>query len=239
MTTPGPRRAPSASSVAVFAVLALLGGAFWGLLSGWFGGRPAVARTGREPPLRVERSTGSPLSAPTFALPDLGVVPDFQLKASDGARVGRADLDGRPWAVEFIFTTCAGQCPLMSAQLARLQQAIPEGSRARIISITVDPGHDTPEVLRGYAARFGARPERWLLLTGDATEIYRLAAEGFHLGAGVNPAPRPPGGDGPFFHSSRVVLVDGEGHIRSYYEGTDPANIDRLGRDLRRLGPGT
>jgi protein SCO1/2 len=168
-------------------------------------------------------------------LPVLGQVPDFALVNSDGAAVRRADLDGAPWVAGFIFTTCSGICPIMSNHMARVQNGLPDESRAHLVSITVDPRHDTPEVLAAYARRFGARPGRWLFLTGESEAIYRLAGEGFHLAAGELPEWDPVMDDGPFFHSSRLSLVDAEGRIRGYYEGTEPGQVDLLQQHLARL----
>jgi protein SCO1/2 len=168
-------------------------------------------------------------------LPVLGQVPDFSLVRSDGSEVRRTDLDGAPWVAGFIFTTCSGICPIMSNQMARVQKGLPEDSPVHLVSITVDPRHDTPEVLSAYARRFGARPDRWYFLTGKSELIYRLAGEGFHLAAGELAEWDPIMDDGPFFHSSRLSLVDAEGRIRGYYDGTEPGQVNRLQQDLKRL----
>jgi len=168
-------------------------------------------------------------------LPILGEVPDFSLVDSDGMTVTARDLEGTPWVANFIFTRCAGVCPLMSGQMERLQEQLPEDSAVRLLSFTVDPVRDTPEVLRAYAERFHARPERWQFVTGEPKEIYALAKDGFHLGAGELPDYNPEKDDGPFFHSTRLVLVDAHRRIRGYYEGTESVQVDRLQQDLAFL----
>ena len=115
-------------------------------------------------------------------LPVYGALPDFALVERSGRPVRRSDLEGKIWVASFIFTNCADECPLMSAELTRLQADVAAMEDIRLVSITVDPERDTPAVLSQYAERFTADPERWLFLTGDKEAIYRLARDGFHLG---------------------------------------------------------
>lgn len=110
-----------------------------------------------------------------------GEVPDFALLERSGQPVTKAALLGKVWIVDFIFTQCVDVCPLASSRMAELQEAFASEEDVRLVSITVDPVHDTAEVLTQYAERLGAHPERWLFLTGDKARIYRLAQEGFHL----------------------------------------------------------
>lgn len=161
--------------------------------------------------------------------PVLGQVPPFSLLDSGGRTVTLDDLRGRPWVADFIFTRCGGACPAMTARMAALRRQAP--GDVVFVSITVDPVHDTPEVLGGYARRVGAGPD-WLFLTGERDHLYRLAIEGFKLGVEEVPPERLPQGDGPFLHSSHFVLVDGSGRLRGYYDSTDETALDRLRRDL-------
>jgi cytochrome oxidase Cu insertion factor (SCO1/SenC/PrrC family) len=112
----------------------------------------------------------------------LAAVPDFVLRERSGQPVSKADLLGKVWIVNFIFTQCVEECPLAISLMARLQEAFTTEADVRLVSITVDPEHDTPEVLREYAESVGAHPQRWLFLTGEKERIYRLAREGFRLG---------------------------------------------------------
>jgi protein SCO1/2 len=211
--------------VTLVAVLLLIAGAVWA----WRARerRPTFSSDGEVPALTAMSSDQG--------LPVLGEVPDFSLIRSDGAAVKAQDLDGAPWVAGFIFTTCAGVCPLMSSQMEGLQNELPPDSPVRLLSITVDPAHDTAEVLQAYAERFHAQPERWLFVTGEPEAIYNLARDGFHLGAGELPDYDPERDDGPFFHSSRLALVDGKRRIRGYYEGTESDQVQRLQRDLELL----
>lgn len=105
----------------------------------------------------------------------------------------------------------------------------------RLVSITVDPKRDTPKVLSEYADRFGANPERWLFLTGEKEAIYRLAQDGFRLGAAEIPSEKRPASGVTHTHSPRFVLVDRKSVIRGYYTSTDGDTMVRLRRDLRTL----
>ena len=162
------------------------------------------------------------------ALPVYGQVPAFALIDHRGQPVSQETLRGTPWIADFIFTRCAGQCPMMSAQMATIASAVPQG--VRLISITVDPSWDTPEVLTRYAETY-ATDARWLFVTGDPEAIRRLCQEGFRLSVSEDGASARE----PITHSTRLVLVDRQGRIRGYYEATDEAAVRQLRRDLRRV----
>jgi cytochrome oxidase Cu insertion factor (SCO1/SenC/PrrC family) len=130
--------------------------------------------------LRVSFENASRLAAND--LPRLWDVPDFALIERSGQSVTRADLLGKVWIASIIFTRCAEECPLVSNHMARLQATFAAEPDVRLVSITVDPAYDTPEVLTRYAQSFAAQPQRWLFLTGDKATIYRLVREGFRLG---------------------------------------------------------
>ena len=116
------------------------------------------------------------------ALKPLWKAPDFALTERSGQVLTTADLLGKVWIANFIFTRCADTCPLGSSRMAQLQKAFAAEEDVRLVSITVDPAHDTPEVLARYAEKIGAHPQRWLFLTGSKDRIYRLAREGFRMG---------------------------------------------------------
>ena len=164
--------------------------------------------------------------------PVLGSVPAFTLVNRDGRTIRRADLAGSPWIANFIFTRCPASCPMMTSRMARLERELPRDLEMRLVSISVDPEHDTPEVLQRYAASFKA-PARWLFLTGDGGQIYRLSKEGFKLG--VDAAPSGAKTAEPILHSTRFVLVDGEGRIRGYYDAFDKESMKGLRRDLEAI----
>jgi cytochrome oxidase Cu insertion factor (SCO1/SenC/PrrC family) len=124
---------------------------------------------------------GQRAQRPLEGLTVLGTVPDFSLIQRDGRRVTLADLRGKVWIANFIYTHCTDTCPLQSARMARLQERLRDEPDVRFVSITVDPELDTPEVLSEYANRFGADRDRWLFLTGEKRALYALAVEGFRL----------------------------------------------------------
>jgi len=165
--------------------------------------------------------------------PRLGALPDFRLTERSGRPLSLADLRGRPWVADFIFTQCGGACPAMTARMARLRREVP--ADVPFVSFTVDPAHDTPEVLSRYAATFRA-DESWRFVTGGQKDLYELSVGGFKLAAMEVPAGGPAaGGDGPFLHSSKFVLVDGEGVIRGYYDSTDEQAMRTLVADASAL----
>ena len=168
-------------------------------------------------------------------LPVIQEVPAFALTHHDGSTVTAEDFRGAPWVADFIFTRCPAICPRMTSQMKRVADAL--GQPFRIASFSVDPVHDTPEVLRDYAAKHGAG-EGWYFLTGETDAIYTLCREGFLLAIDASPPPDAPADDGPILHSNRLVLVDAESRIRGYYDPFDEDELQRLVEDARRLQAG-
>jgi protein SCO1/2 len=186
----------------------------------------AVAALGTALALRSLR--GAP-EAPRYS-----TLPAFHLTERSGRPVSSADLHGRTWIADFIFTQCGGVCPAMTARMARLRREVP--ASVTLVSFTVDPAHDTPEVLTRYGAGFGAG-EDWLFVTGAQKDLYDLSVGGFKLAALEVPEGERAAadGDGPFLHSSKFTLVDGDGVIRGYYDSTDEAAMRALAADASAL----
>ncbi len=126
--------------------------------------------------------TRSDAVTPGPNLPVYSVLPDFRLLERSGQPFGLSDLRGKVWVANLFFAHCTDACPLETAEMARLQAEFAGEPDLRLVSISVDPERDTPEVLARYADRKGADPERWLFLTGHKETIHRLAREGFKLG---------------------------------------------------------
>lgn len=168
-------------------------------------------------------------------LPVFSSLPRFSLTASTGQPFSSDDLKGQPYIVDFIFSRCAGPCPLMSAKLSKLQVATADTPQVKLVSISVDPLADTPEVLAEYAAQYKADPARWFFLTGAVEPIYTLVEQGFKLPVekSLDPAKAAPGD--LIIHSTRFVLVDGQGQIRGYYDSEVPSFEVTLLKDLRTL----
>lgn len=152
------------------------------------------------------------------ALPVLGAVADFTLTNQLGQAVHLGDLQGKAWVADVVFTRCAGPCPRMSQQMSQLQAAVPATSQARFITLTTDPGYDTPEVLRRYAQRYGANPDRWWFLTGDKLELARLATASLKLAALEKPPQTRQDAADLFIHSTIFVVVDRQGRLRAAVE---------------------
>ena len=161
-----------------------------------------------------------------------GDVPRFGLTERSGDSVTLESLRGKVWVASFIFTRCSGQCPLLCSELREIQNKFRFKDKFRLLSISVDPVHDTPQALRLYADRFSADPYKWLFLTGGATEVQSLIQHGFRLASGGEGD--DPGAD-DIVHSSKLVLVDAWGRIRGYYDGTDRGSIKTLMKDARGL----
>jgi cytochrome oxidase Cu insertion factor (SCO1/SenC/PrrC family) len=167
-------------------------------------------------------------------LPDYGTLPNFSLVERSGREIQAQDLAGAPWFADFIYTTCEGVCPKLSAEMAKLARRIGTPSRVKLVSFSVDPLKDTPEALREYATRFQASPDDWLFLTGEVHALRKLIRNGFHL-AVVDPPADEPKFAGIITHSEKIVLVDASGRIRRYYDGGEDGWIDQALGDLTRL----
>ena len=183
----------------------------------------------------VTRPRTAPL--PTTTNPEFtAVIPPFSLTERGGKTVTNADLLGKVWVASFVFTRCSGPCPAVTATVARLQAEFKNEPDVRLVTFTVDPERDDVKELKAYAERFSADPEKWLFLTGPEPAIQSLMQDGFKLGR-VKKAGAAPGDE--FDHSTRLVVVDGEGVARGYFDGMapekgrgDPAAFDA---GIRRL----
>jgi protein SCO1 len=164
-----------------------------------------------------------------------GDMPAFELRDQTGAVVTQDALRGHVVIASFIFTRCPTVCPLMTMKMRRVQdRTMDERDGIKLISFSVDPTHDTPEVLAAYAAGHGADPARWRFLTGDA-EVIRRIADGLMLALEVRG--QLPNGAPDVVHAEHFVLLDTELRIRGYYDTSDAPRIERMLRDARRLLP--
>jgi cytochrome oxidase Cu insertion factor (SCO1/SenC/PrrC family) len=175
------------------------------------------------------------VESPTH-IDDFGPVGDFSLTDQNGSRVSRADLMGKVWVASFVFTRCNTVCPMVSGAMASLQDSLGGQPNVMLITLSVDPDHDQPAVLREYAKRFHADSRRWLFLTGDRAPIYRLIRDSFHLGVEQTPpSARTEGNE--VTHSTKLAVIDRQGHIRGYFDGASSDGGDpsqELGR-VRQL----
>ena len=186
-----------------------------GTLLGWVVAESARRNRERVDPREV-LSNEQPTVPAELIWPSEGVA-DFSFVDQDGNTVTRDDLLGKPWAVGFVFTRCAGQCLNLTAGLKEMQDQL-QDTDVRLVSLSVDPKFDTPEMLKNYATNFGANPEKWLHLTGDQDEIYSLIQKSFlmpvHEETGEN---RKPGFE--VLHSPNLLHVNAHGKVVGKYNG--------------------
>ena len=168
--------------------------------------------------------------------------PEFALVDQDGDTVRRADFGGMVWLASFIFTHCTDFCPRVTQEMEALRDSLRAqrllGRRVRLVSFSVDPARDTPELLHAYAAKFGASPaSEWAFLTGTPPDrVLRMIEEGFHLTARLMPAgPADTLAGYQVMHAIRIALIDQQGRVRGTYQATEIEAIQRLRADLHRL----
>lgn len=178
-------------------------------------------------------------------------VPNFSFTNQNGITITNKDYLGKVYVIEFFFTTCPSICPRMNANLVQIQNTFKEFENFGVASFTINPEHDTPQVLKTYADNYGITNPNWHLLTGDKEAIYKLANEGFYIYAAENEDVL-----GGFEHSGNFALIDKNGYIRSrtdeygnpiiYYKGViserekvgddgEKEEISLLKEDIKKL----
>lgn len=153
-----------------------------------------------------------------------GKVPSFSLTNFDGSIVTEKQLNDKISIVSFMFTQCEGACPIMSNNIATLQERFSSSKDIQFLSITTDPDFDTLDILNQYSSNY-SKNDNWFFLRGDIIDIIDLSEKGFFLDAKLLPAG----------HSLRFVLVDKELNIRKYYKGDEISNIVELQSDIVTL----
>lgn len=177
--------------------------------------------------------------APQPKLDNYGPAPDFALTDQTGAPFTSSTLAGHATLVDFVYTHCTEACPLLSATFSQAQTRLADqsllGSKVMLVSVSVDPLHDTPAVLAEYGSSFKADPNGWKLLTGDWDAVFDVVS-GFKIAT----KPARPAADAPvpggteLTHSTRIVAIDAKREIRAYLNGDD-ATADELVSTARRL----
>lgn len=166
-------------------------------------------------------------------LPVLGQVPDAALVDQRGERLTTADLRGRVTIVNFIFTRCTTVCPVTSMKMQRLAERTRSAAGSiQLLSVSVDPAHDTPAVLREFASRYAADPLRWRFVTGDPAAVRAAVEDGFKIGIEQR---GEVGGVPDIVHGGHFVLVDQSLAIRGYYSSDEGERLDALVADALRL----
>ena len=157
-------------------------------------------------------------------------VPGFSFTNQEGKTVDSSTVDNKIWVADFFFTSCPSICPKMTAHLKEVQAAFKNADDLRILSFTVDPERDNAEKLAKYADMHGIDANSWSLLTGSKRDLYRYARHGLFVDATDGD-----GGAEDFIHSDRLVLIDRNGHIRGYYDGTSDIDTKLLIADIKTL----
>jgi len=166
---------------------------------------------------------------PGQPLPVYGQVADFTLTNQNGSVVSLADLRGRVWIADIIFTRCPGPCLKMTRQMKELQDALPSRSQVKLVTLTTDPDFDTPPVLKAYAERFGSDAGRWTFLTGPKAQIAKLAIDSLKFTAIEKKPEERASPQDLFVHSTIFVIADKRGQLRGVFEttgdGIDPRQV--------------
>lgn len=170
----------------------------------------------------------------------IGPAPKFELVNQDNVKISNEDYKGKVYVLEFFFTTCPSICPKMNASMLDIEQGFFGNPNFGIVSISIDPVHDTPAVLKAHAKFLGVKSSSWNFLTGDKEYIYNLANKGFNLYAGENSKV-----NGGFEHSGLFALIDKNGDIRCrkddfgnpilYYDGLDKKGVRDIQQDIKVL----
>ncbi|SHL86742.1 SCO family protein [Flavobacterium xinjiangense] len=170
----------------------------------------------------------------------IGPAPKFELVNQDNKKITNETYKGKVYVLEFFFTTCPSICPKMNLSMLAIENKFFGNPNFGIVSITIDPSHDTPDVLKAHAKLLGVKSSNWNFLTGDRAYIFNLANKGFNLYAGENSKV-----NGGFEHSGLFALVDKNGDIRCrrddfgnpilYYDGLDKNGVRDIQQDINIL----
>ena len=169
------------------------------------------------------------------ALPDLGQTPAWTLTDSNGDAFSSDDLRGSPYVIDFIFTRCKLACPMMTLHMKDVQDRLAQRGAlggVKLVSVSVDPEHDRPDVLAAFKQRYDAHREHWKFLTGESKDaVWSLVENGYLLPLDDTPENELM----PIQHSTSFLLVDADGVIRGRYDSDDQAARERLTADAARL----
>ena len=165
----------------------------------------------------------------------ISVLRDFSLTNQNGAVVTLGDFRGKVWVADIIFTRCPGPCRRMTKDMARLQDLWPKDAPVRFVSLTTDPGNDTPAVLKRYAEEHKADPDRWHFLTGPKKDIVEVAVDGLKFIARDKEESLRQSPDDMFIHSTTFMIVDKRGQVRATVETDNPEALTRTKQLVEEL----
>ena len=161
----------------------------------------------------------------SYELPIVKPVPEFSFYNQDGQLFSEKNLEDKITILDFFFTSCAGPCPIMAYNMKELYHDFSKIQEIQFVSITVDPKIDSGTKLKQYAEVQGVYDSRWQFLFSDLDSIKNLKRNGFMLYADELPQG----------HAVKFVLIDQNGLIRKYFDGTDDASIASLRKDITNL----
>lgn len=156
-------------------------------------------------------------------------IPDFAFINQDSQLVTPATFEDKAYVADFFFTSCPTICPIMTQNMLELYRSFSDEPRLAFLSHTIDPARDTVGQLKHYATNLGVRDQRWHFVTGHKDSLYAIADDYFNI---VVEDPTLPDG---FDHSGRFVLVDAQGYIRSYCNGTQSEEVAAFQKDIETL----
>lgn len=188
---------------------------------------------------RLDQVSGNKVHG-TQALETVGKAPSFLLVNQNGKQISNDSFKNKVYVVEFFFTTCPTICPKMNQNMLMIEKEFFGNPNFGIASITINPEHDTQQVLKEHADILGVKSSNWHFLTGDKETIFDIANKGFNLYAGENKNV-----SGGFEHSGLFALIDQNGMIRCrkdefgnkiiYYDGLDKKAVQALTKDIKTL----
>ncbi len=168
-------------------------------------------------------------------LPVIGPLPNFALTNQDGHPFTRESLLGHVTVADIIFTRCGGPCPEMTRKMSLFQRSVPSDRSIHLLTLTTDPGYDTPEVLKQFGAKFNADFSRWSFVTGPKPEIVRLAVGGLKLIAEEKPAADRASPEDLFIHSILFVVIDKQARLRGAFDSSEPDFDRRVRSAVKKL----
>jgi protein SCO1 len=157
-------------------------------------------------------------------IPELYIVPDFSYQTQQGHTFSNKNFSDKITVADFIFTNCPGICPVMSNEMFKLYQDYEGSDQVQFVSFSIDPARDSIEALKQYAEAWGISDQNWYFLRTDTSTIGTFYEQGFKLG-----------GELPFSHSTKFVLIDNKNYIRGYYDFDDPEQIEQLKENISVL----
>ena len=156
-------------------------------------------------------------------------IPPFSFVNQDSQRVSNATFADKAYVADFFFTSCPTICPIMTRNMLKIYRQFERDSRLLLLSHTIDPARDTIGQLRRYAKNIGVSSDKWHFVTGKQDSLYAIADDYFNVVVEDSTLP------GGFDHSGRLVLVDTQGHIRAYCNGTNDEEVQQFIKDIQRL----